>query len=462
MDDAATPPFWQLIRRGSFARLWWAGAISSLGDWVAFFATLALANRIGGTTGILVPLVARILPGLVAGPLFGVLADRWDRRKTMVVADATRAVLVLGLVFVNSLTSLFAISMLLELMMLMWAPAKEATVPNLVPPRRIVTANSLSLGAAYGTFPIGSALFALLAKMGSTVEQLGIPFLSQISFAFVVDSLTFLASALLLWRTAIPSVEADERQQAKPGFNFRQTIADLVEGARFVAGNRRIRSVVVGMVTALFGGGMVIALGVPFAEDVLKADSAGFGLLVTVLGTGAGLGMLTMSAFGGHLWRRDVLFGVSLVVAGAALTVASLTGTVGGAVWWMFFLGVGSGSAYVTGFSHLHEQVEDRLRGRTFAALLTLVRSGMLAAIAVAGISAAALTGLLPPPFQSGTRTMLFFGGLVIVAAGAGTLWSVREVFGRPKLTAEAWESVESGTQAFTFRGDRRPPEDRR
>ncbi|MDP8958675.1 MAG: MFS transporter [Actinomycetota bacterium] len=457
MQAPSPPPagsFWQLIRSGPFARLWWAGLISSLGDWVALFATLALADRIGGRggspeTAILVPLVGRMLPSLLFGPLAGVLADRWDRRKSMVLADVGRALLVLSLLAVDDLRSLFLVSVLLEVLTLVWAPAKEASVPNLVARERLVTANGLFLGAAYGTFPLGSAVFALLAGLSSATSGLGGLFGSQEDLAFLVDSLTFLAAAALVWTIRFPSRQA--QAASRPGrFDLREPLRDLWEGVRFVAGRGRVRAVVVGMAVALFGGGMVIALGVTYARRVLGADAAGFGALVTVLGTGAGLGMLAMAAFGTQLLRRDVMFGLSVVLTGISLSAASLVRTVAGATPWIFLLGLGSGASYVMGYTHLHEQVEDRLRGRTFGALLTLVRTGMLLAISVAGVSAAALNGLLPPPFDSGTRNVLFLGGLIVLLSGLGTLWSIRGVFARPKLTPEALRYFQAASEAFT------------
>ncbi|MGH9195587.1 MAG: hypothetical protein ACRD1T_07600, partial [Acidimicrobiia bacterium] len=110
-----------MIRRGPFARLWWSQAISSLGDWVTLFASFALAARISGggraaSLGILVPLVGRILPGLVLGIVGGVLADRWNRKATMIVADVGRAVLAGGLLFVSNFRDLFILTFLTEVL----------------------------------------------------------------------------------------------------------------------------------------------------------------------------------------------------------------------------------------------------------------------------------------------------------------------------------------------------------
>ena len=117
--DSETHPSrsaFKLITEGPFARLWWAGLFSSIGDWVALFATLTLAAKLGGAqaeTAILVPLVARLLPGLVFVAVGGVLADRFNRKLMMIIADVGRGVFVLSLIFVNNLVQLFFVSLLL-------------------------------------------------------------------------------------------------------------------------------------------------------------------------------------------------------------------------------------------------------------------------------------------------------------------------------------------------------------
>src|SRR5690606_39017924 len=98
-------------------------------------------------------------------PVAGVLLDRWDRKRVMVLADVGRGLVLATLPFVTTLPQLVAASLALEVLTLLWSPAKEATVPNVVPVGHLATANSLSLVAAYGTFPLASALFAGLAKV---------------------------------------------------------------------------------------------------------------------------------------------------------------------------------------------------------------------------------------------------------------------------------------------------------
>ena len=90
-------------------------------------------------------------------------------------------------------------------MHLLWSPAKEASVPNLVPRDRLTTANSLSLAAAYGTFPFASLVFVLLAELAQQLGQIdALDWLqiNQESVAFWFDTLTFPISAAIIWRLA--------------------------------------------------------------------------------------------------------------------------------------------------------------------------------------------------------------------------------------------------------------------
>src|SRR5437016_3448585 len=123
----------RLFGSGAFFRLWVAQVVSSLGDWVGLFAILALAARIGGGPGSVgLVMSARMIPGFFLASVGGVLVDRWDRKRVMVTCDIGRGIVLLTLPFVDNLAGLFVASLFLEVMTLLWSPAKEASVPNLV------------------------------------------------------------------------------------------------------------------------------------------------------------------------------------------------------------------------------------------------------------------------------------------------------------------------------------------
>jgi dTMP kinase len=309
-----------------------------------------------------------------------------------------------------------------------------------VPADKLTTANSLSLVAAYGTFPIGSLLFASLAGLSkwlghfSALHALRV---EQESLALWVDSGTFLLSAVLIFTLATPRREPHEAMAVTRSM-WSEAFRDLAHGLRFIASHELVRGVMLGLGAGLFGGGAVIPLGPVYADRVLGAGSAGFGLLMTGLGFGAAAGVLALSPIQRRL-PRDQLFASSVVGAGIAIVVASAMSTIIPAVLLVGVLGLCAGAAYVTGFTLIQENVTDELRGRTFATLYTVIRFCLLVSLGLAPLLAGALDSLSGALFAGkaihvgatrialpGVRLTLWLGGLVVVVAGGLAAADVR------------------------------------
>ena len=407
-----------------------AQVVSSIGDWIGLVAIIALAARVsdGSEAAVGFVMVARMLPGLFLAPVGGVLVDRWDRRRTMVACDVGRATLVGLLPFVDTLPGLFLASFLLEVLTLLWSPAKDASVPNLVPPDKLAAANSLSVVAAYGTFPVGSALFVSLAGLASWLGGLralqGVR-INQESVALWFDAATFIGSALLIASLSLPGRPRGKMARIEWG----QTYRELVEGLRFIRTNRIVRSVMIGIAAALVGCGAVIPLGPIFAKEVLGSNSAGFGLLMTGLGFGGAIGVLALSVAARRLPTEPV-FVAAAFATGAWLFLAASMSTLAPAVALTGLFGLSAGVGYVSGFTLIQEHVSDNLRGRTFAALYTITRVCLLFSLAVSpwlagilGTISDALVGGRMTIFGlkvavPGVRLAFWLGGLVTIGAG--------------------------------------------
>lgn len=415
----------QLVTGGQFARLWWAGSISSTGDWIELFATIALGDAIGGGPGALVALLAKFIPGLLFTPVGGILADRMDRKRTMIISDVGRAGLVLLLIFVSTLPQLFLLGFFIEMLSLIRQPAREALVPQLVDEHELVGANSLSVLGAYGTFPLGAMIWSAVSKLP---DWFGFETATALKIGWSLDALTFLVSAAVVSTLSL-------RSQSLPRFDLRHDwrapFRDLRDGVNFVFAHRGLRVVIFGLATALIGGGVLVAQGQTFSRELLGGSISGFAVLSAALGIGGALGVLAIQSLERIRLHRTIIFGASLIVAGATLTVVSFAVTVQGAAIWAVVLGIGSGVAYVTGFTYMHEKTDDEVRGRAFAALFTVARTAILLSMTVAAFAAAVLNGRLPPPFDEGIRVVFLLGGLIILLAGLTTLWVVREVFPR-------------------------------
>ncbi|MDQ4067915.1 MAG: MFS transporter [Actinomycetota bacterium] len=443
VDDAGTvkePAGPRLLGSSSFFRLWLAQVVSSLGDWIGLFAILTITARIGGGSpeaAIALVMSARMIPGFFLASVGGVLVDRWDRRKVMVTCDLGRGLVLATLPFVDTVWGLFLASLVLEVLTLLWSPAKEASVPNLVASEKLATANSFSLAAAYGTFPVASALFASLTKVSEIIGRNagGLDFLrlNQESLAIYFDVLTFFLSAALIWSLTLPRSRPAERAP----IDLTRTFTEIKEGWKFIGTQPTVRSVMVGLGTGLIGGAMIAPLGPIYANQVLHAGAAGFGLLLTALGVGVAIGVIGLSTLQNRV-PHAATFPWMVMGAGASMLVAVSMSSLGLTMFFIGLMGICAGSVYVLGFTILQETVEDELRGRTFATLYTLSRLCMLISLSLAPLVSRLFEDISHAVFEGtvsvgnadlsipGVRITLWVGATIILAAGGLALRAYR------------------------------------
>ncbi len=413
----------------AFRRIWTASLVSSFGDWIGLVAVLALTQRVSkgsGETAIAFVLSARLLPGFFLGPIAGVLLDRIDRRRVMLACDFGRALVFAFLPFVDTVVGLVLASLLLEAFSIGWSSAKEATVPNLVPADQLPSANSLSVAAAYGTFPLGSIAFALFAKLAErlgAIDALSSLRINQESLALWADGFTFVVSALLVGSISFPRKTVVVNEETKPN-----VMRDLREGLAFIGSSPRVRSVMLGIGAGLFGAGMLVPLGPTFARHDLGGGPAGFGALISALGFGVAISVVALSFLQRKLRPEPVFIG-AVFASAVCISLGAASGSMAPAVLWVFGLGVCGGAVYVLGFTILQTNVDDALRGRTFATLYTLVRVCLLLAFTVAPILSRLLgsLGLTVGLSVSGVRLTLWLVGIIIALAGLLSLLSLRE-----------------------------------
>jgi dTMP kinase len=437
-EQGIPPATWRVFGTRAYFKLWLAQVASSMGDWIGLIAILAIAARVSNNSGTAVGLVmvARMLPGFFLATVGGVLVDRWDRRKVMVTCDIGRAALLAVLPFVDTLLGLILVSFALEILTLLWGPAKDASVPHLVNEEQLSSANSLSLLAAYGTFPLGSIVFSLLAVLAHWLGHFA-PFsalkVDREVLALWVDGLTFLVSASIVFRLPIPHMNRTEGQR----IDWSQSVRDIVEGMRFISSNELVRGVIIGLGAGLIGGGTMIPLGPVFAKVTLGGSSATFGVLMTALGMGAAAGVFGLVTVARRL-PRETTFSYAVMGTGAFIIGASTASTLALAAPLIGVVGAFAGMAYVSGFTLLQENVVDELRGRTFATLYTVVRLCLLVSLTVSPLFADLFDWLSGLVFSgreisiagasyglAGVRIALWVGGAITLVAG---WYSRREV----------------------------------
>jgi dTMP kinase len=364
-------------------------AFGSLGDWLGLLATTALAQQLSGGSyakanfAIAGVFIARLLPAVFLGPIAGVIADRLDRRMLMVVADVIRFALYISIPIVNNYFWLYTATILVECVSLFWSPAKDASVPNLVPKEKLESANQVSLFAAYGTAPIAAGLFAILALLSSAIASAFPSFKgTSIDIALYINALSFAFSAWTIFNLReIPKRhEAGKKADSSVG-------KSLIEGYKVVSSSKIIRGLIIGMIGAFIAAGAVIGLARTFVGDLGGGD-AGYGVLFGSVFTGLAIGI----AFGPKIFAqfsRRRLFGASLTVAGSFLVLLAAIPNFTLAVFIVIILGAFSGLCWVTGFTMLGLEVHDDVRGRTFAFMQSIIRVTLVAVLAISPIIAA-------------------------------------------------------------------------
>ena len=438
-DEEPIPPKpWQVFRSPGFPQLFAAQVVSSLGDWIGFFAVLVFAGQISANAIGLVT-TARVLPGFLLAPIGGALVDRWNRKVVMVSADIGRAGLLAVLPFWHNLLGLVVISFSIEVLTLLWGPAKDATVPNVVKdPDQLASANSLGLVAAYGTFPVGAFMFALLSAVSGFfghIHAFSRLRVDQVSLAIWVDGFTFVASAILISRLQLAD-NGFKREGERAAAS--QTWSEIVDGLKFIRSNPLVRGVMVGLAGGILGGGLIVPLGAIFAKDILDATPSAFGFLITALGVGAALGVVTLLWLQRRLPRQAV-FTSAVVVTGAAIIAMACVSTLALAIVFVAAVGAGAGCAYVTGFTLLQESVVDEMRGRIFATLYTLIRACLFLSLIVGPFLAYGLGVISDHAIHRelqigsahfsvpGVRLALLCGGAVTIGAGVAAHQRMRK-----------------------------------
>jgi MFS family permease len=387
-----------------FRNLWLGQVVSQLGDW---FDTIALYTLVLTLTGsgraIGLVLVARFLPSFILGPLSGVVADRFNRRHVMIVSDLLRAVVVLGFLLVRRADQMWLVYVLTVLQLVFstfFEPAKTAAIPSIVAPRELFAANAISSVTWSAMLTLGAAVGGVVTGWFGT------------DAAFVLDSVTYLASAALVWSVRFPKRPARPKTRLTVGKAL--GITDSIEGARYVLKRPRVFALL--MVKPAWGlGGGILALLAVFGEKVFPVGgkaATGIGVLYAARGIGTALGPLAARRFAGETRRQmQTAIGLSFLLGGifyiafgretgfVAALLFLLVAHMGGSVLWVFSTVL------------LQRAVEDQFRGRVFAAELALLTLTMAASNYA--------TGELLDRLQLSPRTITMGMGLLFLIPGA-------------------------------------------
>ena len=395
----------EVLRRPGFRDLFIGQAVSGLGDWMVTVALMALVLQLtGSSTAVGGVLLLRLLPAAVAAPVAARGVVGWDRRRTMQVADLTRAGIVVALPLVAAVWWVYFCAFLLEAASIVFLPARDSLIPDLVSRDQLSVANAAILGSSYGTIPFGAAAFAAVAALSPSGGWLGMhPFV----LVFFVDALTFVVS--FMYVTRLPrSAEEVSLLSEEPPAKFRDALRlPLV---------RQVMAPTAAIVAAL---GSLFSLGVVFVRDVLHASDAQFGWLIALFGIGAAAGLGVLQQFRTNDELTNIERGV--IVQGATIVVMSLANGLALAFAAAVVFGAATAFVLASGMSVLQSRLEGHDRVLGFTAFHVVVRSGLALSAVAAGVAGDVIGEVRLPGLGelAPSRLVLLCAGLLVLASAS-------------------------------------------
>jgi MFS family permease len=371
--------FIHLLRNNRNYRLSWIGQmVSEIGDHFNNIAVFSLALHFTGS-GLVVSgvMLSRAVPAILAGPLAGVVLDRWDRRRVMIASDLIRGVVSLAFIltlFVQKAWLLYVLSALLMFASPFFTAGRSAVLPTITTRDELHRATSLTQTTQWLSLILGTF------SAGAIVGGLGY------QWAFALNAVSFFVSAICIWGLSAPNgfraVREREPRLVRP-WN------DYVEALRYMRSNPLVLGIALIGVGWATGGGAAQILFTLFGEVVFHRGPTGIG----IIWGSAGIGLLLGGAFGYWIGSR-IGFGaykwtiaLCYVIHGSAYVVFSQMQSFRLALLFIALSRAAVAVSSVLNYSLLLKHVPDRYRGRVFSTNESMVWATMLMSMSLAGIA---------------------------------------------------------------------------
>ena len=421
-DGAEKKPigYLELLRKNrNFRNLWTGQVISLLGDWFDLIASASLISYLtssGLAVGSL--FVIRMLAPFLISPLAGVWADRFNRKKLLIVSDILRGIVVLGFLLVRTPEQVWLLYVITAIQLGfsgIFFPARNAIIPDIVSRSELGVANAISTTTWSVMLSLGAALGGIVAGQWGNYP------------AFVVDSISFFLSAFFISRIVYvhqpPMTTETDKGKSQLSAAFHQ----YVDGLSYLKDHKDIFAITLHKsALSLFANGAFQVIMVALAERVFvigENGSTSLGLLYAVAGIGTGVGPILARVFTGDHDNRlrialTLSYGLGVIglmmtapLAGFALV---LLGT--------FIRSLGGGINWTFSSQLLLEWVPDKVRGRVF--------SSEFAMFTLSNAISSAVGGWALDSSGLGISGIIWWMAALLVVPGV--LWYAWTIYGKP------------------------------
>ena len=341
-----------------------AQVVSYLGDWFAFVALAGLVEDVTDSRFLVsLVLVSMTIPGLFMSAIAGSFADRFDRRKILIIVSILQAFAAL-LLLLHSAAGIwvtFVAQCLIAGLAAFVGPSSSASVPNLVDNDDDLRKTNALFGSTWGTMlAVGAALGGVFAAVFGR------------NAAFIANAVSFVVAALLFSGVKRP-MQSERTQNSNKGRV--RPIADMKEAINVAKKDPVILALLCSKMTFAVGAGIVSQLAV-LASNVFNVGDSGRGLLIGVRGIGSGLGPI----LGARIAGRDMakllkVCGYAGLVFAVCYVGAALSPFIGMAAVFIALAHLSGGAQWTLSTLGLQMEAPDHVRGRVMAGDMAMVNT---------------------------------------------------------------------------------------
>lgn len=374
--------FWSLLRDNPNYRYTWLGqVVSEIGDHFNTIAVLSLALHVTNS-GVAVGgvMLARTLPAIIAGPVSGVILDRFDRRKIMIASDVIRSVIALAFMLILAHQQqwlLYVLSGALMFASPFFTSGRAAILPRITSPEELHTANALTQTTAWMTLSIGTLLG------GVSTTKFGY------QWAFVANAMSFVFSAFAIWKLKSPTGNFRADREHVTAHSATAFWRDFRESIAYMRQTPVVMAIALSLIGWASGGGAAQILFTLYGEKVFAQGPAGIGIIWSAAGIGLVIGGVLAHRIGRRLGFTGYKNAISIgyLIHGASYVLFAVMPNIWLAGLFIALSRIAMGSNNVLNRTMLLTHVPDRFRGRIFSTNEMIVSAAMMVSLTAASIA---------------------------------------------------------------------------
>lgn len=366
------------LQHGPYRRLFLAYLLSEFASMATWLALPLYAYHLSGSVTMLASMsmafgTARIIGGVYGG----VVADRFDRKRVMVVCDTAMAAAVCGLVLADGTARLWivpVVAVVIGLLEASYVPARQAVLAGVVPDEE--------LAGMVATDGLVVNMSALLAPLFGTAVFVAFGVVPIIVF----DAASYLVSVGLVMSVHMPTKGTVEGPAgARTGSALVRHLRDLGDGIRVVAGNRFLRWSTVATVFGSAAGGVCNVAFIVWITRTLGQPATFLGTIIVAISAGAILGGIVLGRLGGNLHHRT-LFQIATPIGLLMFPALALATSPLLALFASFVIGLYNSAAGVIVQTRLYRETVDESRARAMSLRGTAGAVGSILGASLAGV----------------------------------------------------------------------------